>query len=753
MRKLICFVWAIIFMGLINSCRNDYQTKLDPAIEKKIDKIIAQMTLQEKIGQMIQINGFSEGTPPEADSLIKAGLISSILNEVDVDEMNRLQRIAVEESRLGIPILFGRDVIHGFRTIFPIPLGQAATWNPELVKEGASVAAIESRSAGVRWTFAPVIDVTRDPRWGRVAESFGEDTYLTSIVGGAMVKGFQGSNLKGKNSLIACPKHFAGYGAVEGGRDYHTVSIPENELRDVYLPPFKMCINEGAMTIMTAFNELNGVPASGNRFLMQQVLRDEWGFTGFVVSDWSSVSQLVDHGFAENNREAACKAIKAGVDMEMASTTYRDHIENLLKAGELSIKDIDEAVRRILRVKFITGLFEQPYTDVTDYPEALNQTHKNIAREMARQSLVLLKNKNNILPIKDTASKVAVIGPLADAPHDQLGTWIFDGNKNDAITPLTAIKSFIGESQVFFARGMEISRTLDNSGFSDAVKAAGESDIILLFIGEESILSGESHCRADISLPGVQEELIQVLSKTGKPLVAIIMAGRPLTFEKVLPYLDAVIYAWHPGTMAGPAIMDIIYGRESPSGKLPITFPRVVGQIPVYYNQKNSGKPASDETWERMYDIPVEAPQLSVGNTNHYIDYGFEPMFPFGFGLSYSQFKYSDIQVSENKIKTGESVKISAVLSNTGNYKATEVVQLYIRDLVGSRTRPVKELKGFQRITLLPGEDQKVVFELNTNDLAFHNQEMEYVTEPGKFHVWIGGSSKAELKSEFSIIK
>ncbi|MBN2520335.1 MAG: glycoside hydrolase family 3 C-terminal domain-containing protein, partial [Bacteroidales bacterium] len=506
-------------------------------------------------------------------------------------------------------------------------------------------------------------------------------------------------------------------------------------------------------TFMTAFNEVNGIPASGNEFLLKQVLRKEWEFNGFVVSDWESVRQLVVHGYCQNEKDAAEKAINAGVDMEMASTTYVDHIEELIDEGKLSIKTIDESVRRILRVKFLLGLFDNPYTDTSLYPKPLNQKHKKVAQKLATQSIVLLENKNNILPLSKQIKKVAVIGPLADAPYEQMGTWVFDGDKINSITPLNSIREFLGEDRVKYAPGMEISRTLHKNGFNKALEAAKQSDAVLLFLGEESILSGESHCRADIGLPGVQEYLVKELKKTGKPLIGIILAGRPLTFENIFNDFDALLYAWHPGTMAGTAIKDIIFGIESPSGKLPVTFPRVVGQIPIYYSQKNSGKPATDETWERMNDIPVEAFQLSIGNTNHYLDYGFKPLYPFGFGLSYTTFEYSEIQVSFYKIKLGETIRITAKIKNTGNFKADEVVQLYIRDLVGSRTRPVKELKGFKRINLQPGETKTVEFELHTDDLAFHNQAMEYVTEPGRFKVWIGGSSNADLETEFEVIE
>lgn len=736
----------ILSVFVFISCTNN--TNKEQVVDSRVDSLLKLMTLDEKIGQLVQKNdgGFN-------DSLIREGGLGSVLNLVDVNELNRLQKIAVEQSRLGIPLIYARDVIHGFKTIFPIPLGQAAAWNPELVKRGAEVAAIEARSSGIRWTFAPMIDITRDPRWGRIAESFGEDPYLTSVLGAASIKGYQGKNLKDKNSLAACAKHFAAYGAAEAGRDYHTVTLPENELRDVYLPPFKAATEVNAATFMTAFNEINGIPASGHDKLLQQVLRNEWGYNGMVVSDWFSIQQLVVHGFAEDNRKAAIQAINAGVDMEMASPCYEDHLKELLADKVITIEVIDRAVRNILRLKFEMGLFENPYTDVNEYPELVNEAHCSASKDIAKESIVLLKNTDQLLPLNTNISSLAVIGPLADQPHDQMGTWVFDGDKKHSITPLTSLTKFLGSKRVNFAPGLEISRTANRSGFAAAISAAKKSDAIVLFIGEESILSGESHCRADIGLPGMQSELIEALAATGKPLVGIVLAGRPLTFEKEAEHLDAILYAWHPGTMAGPALKDIIFGFDSPSGKLPVTFPRTVGQIPLYYAQKNSGKPASDETWERIEDIPHEAFQLSVGNTNHYIDYGFEPWFPFGFGLSYTNFDYTNVSMQSTEYALGDSVEFNATVVNTGKYKGAEVVQLYIRDMVGSRTRPVKELKGFDKIELNPGESKTVSFKVHTNQLGFHNQKMEYVTEPGDFKAGIGGNSNVELLLDFKIIE
>ena len=743
-KRSIVFYFFISYLFV--ACNKNPKVTLVSESEGKADSLLQLMTVEEKIGQLIQKNG-TQGH----EDLARDGKLGSILNEINVDAINELQRIAVEESTHGIPLIFARDVIHGFNTILPIPLGQAATWNPQLIEEGAQIAAVEARSSGIHWTFAPMIDVTRDPRWGRIAEGYGEDPFLTAQMGAATIKGYQGDDLSEKNALLACAKHFAAYGAAEGGRDYNTVTLPENELRDVYLPPFKAAVDAQAGTFMAAFNEINGIPATGNEFLLRKVLRDEWKFNGFVVSDWESVHQLVVHGYSPDDKDAALKSFLAGTDMEMASTAYENFLKEHIDAGLIPMELLDQSVRSILRIKFEMGLFENPYTNPKDYPNVLNLEHKKKAQKVATESLVLLKNDGAVLPLSTGVNKVAVIGPLANSPHDQLGTWTFDGDKKNSITPLQSIQEFLGEDKVNYAPGMEISRTLTKEGFSDAVAAAKKSDVVLLFLGEESILSGESHCRADISLPGIQDELIEALAKTGKPLVGVVLAGRPLTFEGPANDLDAILYAWHPGTMAGPAITEVLFGAESPSGKLPVTFPRTVGQIPIFYAHKNTGKPATDETWERMYEIPVEAFQLSVGNTNHYIDYGLEPWFPFGYGLSYTQFQYSSIEMESGDISLEDTVVCSAIVRNTGKYAGTEVVQLYTRDLVGSRTRPVCELKGFTRVTLEPGEYQKVVFRIPTSELGFHNQEMKYVTEPGDFLAGIGSDSNVELILKFTI--
>ena len=722
-------------------------------LDRRVADLMARMTLTEKIGQMAQVNAFGGGIPVAAQEALTAGRIGSILNEVNVNIVNEMQRIAVEESRLGIPLMIGRDVIHGFKTVLPIPLGQAATWNPELVRKGARMSALEAASTGINWTFAPMIDVTRDPRWGRIAESLGEDPYLHSVLGAAMVKGFQGDDLAEHGTIAACAKHFAGYGASESGRDYNTTNIPENELRNVYLPPFHAAVEAGVATIMASFSDLDGIPASGNRFLMRQVLREEWGFEGFVVSDWASIEQLTVHGLTANDKEAAFEALGAGVNMEMASTTYTNHLEELLQEGRISIQQIDEMVEGILRVKFRMGLFENPYTDPSSYPAISNPEHLATARLAALQSLVLLENRNKVLPInKETLGSIAIIGPLADDGYEQMGTWVFDGDAGISQTPLSAIREFVGtDVRVNHVRAMETSRSRSVDGFEKARAAAESSDAVIVFLGEEAILSGEAHSRADIDLPGNQAELLRVLHETGKPLIAVILAGRPLTLENVLDHTDAILYAWHPGTMGGPAITDVLFGVESPAGKLPVTFPKMVGQVPIYYAHKHTGKPATADTFRSIDDIPVRMPQSSSGFVSSHLDAGYSPRYPFGYGLSYTEFSYSDIRLSGNRVALGEPVTVKAVVTNTGDVEADEIVQLYIRDLVGNVTRPVKELKGFQRLRLQPGDSRTVEFVLEPDDLAFYGRDMKLINEPGDFHVWIGGSSEAELRAEFTV--
>lgn len=739
---LIIFFTGIVFYAPANG------NITDEAIEGKIIGLIEKMTLDEKIGQLIQKNAGSF-----SDSLIMAGGVGSILNEVDVSIQNHIQKLSVESSRLGIPILFARDVIHGFKTIMPIPLAMAATWNTDLVEDCSRISAIEASSSGIRWTFSPMVDVTRDPRWGRISEGFGEDTYLTSEMGAAMVRGYQNSP-DSKTRIASCVKHFAAYGWAEGGRDYNSANISDYDLKEIVLPPFKKCASEGAMTFMCSFNDLNGIPATGNEFLLKNILRDEWGYNGLLVSDWVSISQLVTHGFTENNQEAAKLAFNATVDMDMASPVYEKNLKNLLKEGIITIEQINEAVKRILRVKFQLGLFENPYTNSADFPEMLNEKNLKISKKAAIESAVLLKNDGN-LPINKKVKTIAVIGPLADAPHDQLGTWIMDGNKKNSVTPLASISKKANELgiKVLYSRGLKLSRSKEILNEKEVIKTAKSADLVLLFLGEESILSGESHCRADIGLPGAQEDLVRLVSENCNNISTIIMAGRPLTFEYILDKTGSVLFAMHGGTMAGEAISDLLFGIESPSGKLPVTFPRHVGQIPIYYNHRITGKPANNSTWQKIDDIPAEAPQLSIGNTSHYLDYGFEPMFPFGFGLSYTSFDYSNLKIENDKITLEGTLKVSVDVSNTGKYDGNEVVQLYIRDLFASRVRPVKELKDFQKVFLSEGKKQTVTFEIPVSELGFYGTDLKYIVEQGEFQLWVGGDSTRGLTSKFTVIK
>ena len=722
--------------------------------QRRVDDLLGQMTLAEKVGQMNQVNSGDEHAVAHLRSAIQAGHIGSVLNEVNLETINELQRIAVHESRLGIPLLIGRDVIHGFKTVMPIPLGQAATFNPDLVREGARVAAREAATAGINWTFAPMIDVTRDPRWGRIAESLGEDPFLASEMGVAMVEGFQGDDLGSVGSIVACAKHFAGYGAAEGGRDYASTNVSENELRNVHLRPFKAAVDAGVRTLMTSFCDLDGVPASGNEFLLRDVLRDEWGFDGFVVSDWDSVRQLAIHGYTENDEVSALTAARAGVDMEMFGESYRHHLPELVDRGLIDIAVIDAMVANILRVKFQLGLFENPYTDPADLPPIADDHALETARTSALQSVVLLKNDGPTLPLAaDGLSSIAVIGPMADAPCEQLGTWIFDGDPQLSVTPLQALREMIGERvDIHHVRAMETSRSRHSTAFDEAAALAGSSDVAILFLGEESILSGEAHSRADINLPGDQAALVRQVRAAGKPVIAVIMAGRPLTLSNIVDHVDAILYAWHPGAMGGPAIADLLLGNESPSGKLPVTFPRMVGQIPIYYSQKNTGKPPSPETIVHIDDIEAAALQTSFGMTSFYLDAGYTPLYPFGYGLSYADFHYGNIATDTDEIRLGDTLRIGADLTNTGPVAAEEVAQLYVRDRVGSVTRPVKELKGFRRVGLEPGQTVRVEFELHTDELAFYGRNRQLAAEPGDFHVWIGGSSETELRADFRVL-
>lgn len=743
---------TLILLGFLTlaSCKSNIEKSNNLTIEQKVDSVLSMLSIEEKLGQMTQISSFYGSDPVKLKEMIRDGKLGSLLNEVDPNIVNELQSVAVKESKHGIPLIIGRDVIHGFKTIFPIPLGQAASWNPSLVEKSSHIAAIEARAKGVTWTFSPMIDIARDPRWGRVAEGYGEDPLLTSILGVAAVKGYQGNDLSANDRIAACAKHFAAYGAAEAGREYNTVITSDQELRNVYLPPFKAANNAGVATFMASFNEINGIPSSGNKKLQNDLLRNEWGFKGFVVSDWTSIPEMINHGFANDESDCALIAANAGVDMEMSSDTYIKNLTNLVNQGKISIDVIDNAVHNILRVKFQLGLFNNPYVD-TVKSTFDNDSSLIIAKELALESLVLLKNDKNTLPLNLKIGKVAIVGPMVNDRYEQLGTWVFDCDTNTTVTPLSAIKSMLGDNRVLFAQTLTHSRDNNKGRFTQAKSAASKADAVLVFVGEESILSGEAHGRANINLPGVQTELIEELHKTEKPIIAVIMAGRPLSIKNILPFCDAVIYAWHPGTMGGHAIADVVFGKANFSGKLPISIPVSAGQCPIYYAKKNTGRPANYKSWTPIEKIAVRAPQTSLGNESHHLDDGFEPLFPFGFGLSYTTFEYSNLQLSSTSISNNESIKISATITNTGKFEGYETVQLYVHDVVGSITRPVKELKAFQKVKIKPSESVDVTFTLNANDLAYYIDWNNRVIEPGLFSVWIAPNSNSGLKDQFEL--
>ena len=717
--------------------------------EKRVEALLQQMTLHEKIGQLNQLS--VGGFDPNTAGMMRAGMVGSILNECNPKVLNRYQRAAVEESRLGIPLIISRDVIHGFKTMFPIPLGLAATFDRELVQQGARVAAIEATASGIRWTFSPMLDIARDSRWGRIAEGSGEDTYLDAQMGVAMVKGYQGETID-NTSMAACVKHFVAYGAAEGGRDYNSTGVTERTLRNVYLPPFEACVKAGAMTLMTSFNDNDGVPSTGNGFLVNDVLRGEWGFDGFVVSDWASIYEMVNHGFAEDNKHAGELAFNAGVDMDMMSYAYINHLEELIKEGKVSMETLDNAVRNILRIKVRLGLFENPYIDDGKVESTFYSDEAlEAARKSAVESAVLLTN-NGVLPLdKSEVTTVLVTGPMADAPHDQLGTWTFDGDPAHTVTPLKAIRELYGKDvKVIYEPGLTFTREFNENGIAKAVKAAKKADVILAFMGEEAIMSGEAHCLTDITLKGDQRKMIEALHATGKPVVLNIMAGRPLVLDFEIEHSDAILYSFHPGTMGGPAIAQLIFGDETPSGKTPITFPKNVGQIPIYYNHNMTGRPYNG-TETMLYDIPLRAGQTSLGNTSYWLDTTFEPEFPFGYGLTYTTFEYSAPEIEMTEYTENDTIRACVTIKNTGDKAATEVVQLYVRDLVGSVTRPVKELKRFHRVTVAPGQTMTVGFELPVQELAFYGKDMVKKVEPGKFLLWIAGDSASGQPAGFEV--
>jgi beta-glucosidase len=715
-------------------------------VEQRIEALLARMTLEEKLGQMSQSTSMQSPLSPEIADQIRSGRWGSFLNAGSPADRAEAQRIAVKESRLGIPLIFGRDVIHGYRTVFPIPLGQSASWDPDLISQAARIAAEEASTEGIRWTFAPMIDITRDPRWGRVAEGLGEDPYLAGVLAAAMVRGFQGDALSHANAVAACAKHFVGYGAVEAGREYNSTWIPEVLLRNVYLPPFYAALKASVATFMTGFNALNGIPATADQFTLREILRREWGFKGVLVTDYTAIPEMIQHGYAADASDAAREALRAGVDMEMVSTTYFDHLKHLVKSGQVDQKNIDDAVRRILRLKFDLGLFDQP----NPTPQAVappDFTKRDTAKRLATESIVLLKNEDHLLPLSPSIGKIAVIGPLADSPVDQMGTWVMDGRPEDVETPLLALRKRLGDPRVLYAAGLKNSRDTSQSGFDDALAAARKADAVLLFLGEEQILSGEAHSRAFLDLPGAQQALVDQIATARKPTVAIILAGRPLTFHAAADEVQSLLYAWHPGTMGGPAVADLLFGDAVPSGKLPMTFPRTVGQVPIYYAHLNTGRPASASE----LGIPLGDPVNPVGYTSKYVDVDFTPEYPFGFGLSYTSVEYSDLHVSEPVLRPGHHLTVAAQIADAGQREANEIVQLYIHQDAASVSQPVRELKAFRRVHLKPGERTIITFSLAPEDLAFYNDRQQLVTEPATFHVWIAPDSVRGVEGAFAM--
>ena len=749
-------IFLLIAMLAMVSCQSK-----DP-VEQKIDHLLSQMTLEEKIAQMTQVCGGK--ISDDIAQQIRNGA-GSMLNSVGA-EADYYQRIAVEESRLGIPMIFARDVIHGFRTIFPIPLGQAATFDPAIVEEGARIAAEEAIQAGLRWTFSPMVDVARDPRWGRVAEGYGEDTYLASIMGAAAVRGYQGNDSVVR--MAACVKHFAGYAASEGGRDYNSTWIPEIQLRDTYLPPFKAAIDAGSLSIMCAFNDLNGVPASANKFLNVDVLRDEWQFDGVLVSDWASLQNMNNQGNSANLKEATKLCMDAQMDIDMESKGYPRHLKELVEEGQVSMQVIDNCVRNILRMKFRLGLFDNPYC-YTENPEYFTPEALSAAQKAAEESAVLLKN-NGILPLNTKHStlnskpKVLVCGPMANAPHEQNGTWCFDKDDAMTITPMMAFRELAKEGKIKLIeqKGEHWSREFNKDNIATLARLAKQADIVLYFGGEESILSGEARSRAVLNLPGDQSEQIRAIKATGKPIVLTVMAGRPLCISEDIDRADAVLYAFHGGTMQGPALANLIMGKVAPSGRLPMTFPMGVGQIPFYYNYKMPSRLMAKSP-KLINDIPIRAYQFSVGESSYWLEYGNKPQYPFGYGLTYTTFEYGPVVLSDTCLNASspDHLVASCEITNTGNRDAVAVPQLYIRDVVGSLTRPLRELKGFQRIEIPAGEKRTVTFNITEQDLAYwhlaegvslgENGPYAFSAEKGDFQVWIAPNAAEGTHAQFTL--
>jgi beta-glucosidase len=724
-------------------------------IERRVNALLQQMTLEEKAGQLAQFAGKS----PQTTEMIRQGKVGSLLGVLGAKENNEAQREAVEHSRLKIPLILGYDVIHGFRTVFPVPLASASSFDPQMIEQSERIAAKEASAAGLKWTFAPMLDIARDPRWGRIVEGAGEDPYLGSIIGAARVRGFQGKDMADPESVVACAKHYVAYGATEGGRDYNTVDISEQLLREVYLPPFHAAVEAGVGTVMSAFNDLNGIPATANHHTLTEILRGEWKFDGFVVSDYSSVHELVAHGIAADDSEATLEALTAGVDMDMADGAYIKYIPDLVKSNKLPIGVVDEAVRRVLRVKFKAGLFEHPYADPNrEKTDILTPQNLEVARKMALESMVLLQNKNDLLPLSRKGT-LAVIGPLADDKASQLGSWAGNGQAKDAVTPLQALREKLGNEHVLYAKGVDIppyesglaagvaapapSSATGVAGaesdhrpasIPDAVNAVKRADAVVMFVGELAGMTGEASSRASLGLPGDQLKLIDAVLATNKPVVLVLESGRPLDISWAPGRVPAIIQAWYLGVQAGNAIADVLFGDASPSGRLPLSWPRSIGQIPNYYNHKSTGRPSSPDRWHTGY-----------------LDLSKEPLFPFGFGLTYTKFNYSGLKVETPAIGRDGILRVSAEIENTGKREGTEVVQLYVHERVAPTSRPVRELKGFHRVTLAPGEHKAVEFTVKASDLGSYDPAMHWIVPASTYDVWVAPDASSGIEGSFKV--
>ncbi len=741
------FITAIILIGKADS---QDKSNLQLSISQKVDSVLSLMTLDEKIGQLNQYNDDHVATGPvtldnNKKNQVKDGRVGSLLNCMGTDRTRNWQEIAMQ-SRLKIPLLFGQDVIHGYKTTFPIPLAESCSWDLDAIELSARTAAAEASAGGIHWTFAPMVDICRDPRWGRVMEGAGEDPYLASKIAYARVKGFQGDKVGDINSIMACAKHFAAYGAAIGGRDYNSVDMSKRLLWEVYLPPFKAALDAGASTFMTSFNDINGVPSTMNKYLLRDILKGKWNFNGFVVSDWGSVGEMINHGTVKNEYEAALSALTAGCDMDMESRNYINNLSQLVKDGKLTIEIINNAARRILRKKFELGLFENPFkysNTQREIKELNNPEHPSIARDMARKSIVLLKNPDNILPLSKNIKTIAFIGPLVKELKQNKGFWDVEVpgvDSNFIVSQWEGLKNKVGNGiKLLYAKGCAIEGN-NKDGFDEAVNTAKQADVVILSIGEKRDMSGEAKSRSDITIPGVQEDLFKVLLKTGKPIVVLINAGRPLVFNFIADNASAVLYTWWLGSEAGNAIADVLFGDYNPSAKFSISFPLSVGQIPIYYSHLNTGRPAQNDS-DRFY-------------RSAYTDLSIYPKFEFGYGLSYTTFQYSNLQLNKNKIGINDTIEVSLDITNTGTYTGEEIVQLYLHDIVGSIARPVEELKDFKKIKLNSGESKKIKFNIDKEKLSFYNQNLDWVAEPGEFDLMIGASSKdIRLKDHFELVE